>query len=63
MISPSQRVRNALTRDEVVTILEEQGIKFTSHFGLQMREARKEQNWKKLDLLSIASTKLKVLTR
>jgi ribosomal protein L19E len=63
MITPAQRIRNALTRDEVVRILDEQGIKVAPHFGLMMREARKNQDWKKLDLLAVASTKLKVLTR
>lgn len=63
MKSATTLIRQANTRDEIISILADNGISFNAPIGLLMRQARKEQEWVKLDLLHLANQKMQGMYR
>lgn len=58
-----KRIKYANSRDDVIYALEDAGIDTSKPIGLLMKSARKEANWRELDLLSTAKFKLESFSK
>lgn len=52
------KIRQATSRDEIITVLADAGINFNAPVGLLMREARRNKEFVKLDLIHLANQRI-----